>query len=336
MKTLEAVLDHTESCQPLIRWFREHVCEDGDDIPDVLADVLKRLNERGEYKDRRIVQLYLNGDVAPHLHGKLLLGGRAVRFCLIFRNAEKEHLAGTHGGHDGKVEFPVFVPVAEFSENGQPIRTRVAAAVIVGLQLADDCLGLGGNALYKSGISGRYFFIEGGVVGEYRECGVAGGSIAGRDDELVGQMVERRSQVMEDFSDQDAKTNRHISICMNLLRPLARLLVYCIDDTFSSVRRFVQEGLDFAVQVDDLLVGPLNLRPTAIERMVAHGRGPFVSEAIMRETQEQDDKAKTQETDEGYEIPVPERGAFYEALEKASEPEDEEDSDRSAGGEEQE
>lgn len=49
-----------------------------------------------------------------------------------------------------------------------------------------------------------------------------------------------------------------------------------------------------------------------------------------------DEKKKlTQETDEGYEIPVPKRREFFENLEKASEPdtEDEDESDRSAGRE---
>jgi len=49
----------------------------------------------------------------------------------------------------------------------------------------------------------------------------------------------------------------------------------------------------------------------------------------------EDEKDLTQETETGHEIPVPKRREFLENLEKASEPdaEDEDDSDRSAGGE---
>lgn len=53
------------------------------------------------------------------------------------------------------------------------------------------------------------------------------------------------------------------------------------------------------------------------------------------EHDKESDKGQKQKTDKGYEIPVPKRREFFENLEKASEPdaEDEDDSDGGAGGE---
>jgi hypothetical protein len=69
-------------------------------------------------------------------------------------------------------------------------------------------------------------------------------------------MVETGSQVVDDFSCQNAKPERNFSAQMVTTRHLKRLDFLIWDD---GVLAFTEKGCDFPVQITYTLIGPFDL-----------------------------------------------------------------------------
>lgn len=153
------------------------------------------------------------------------------------------------------------------------------------------------------------------------------------DDDFAGKVVEGAPQVVDDLAqDQGPSQDVGRGIKMRTPHVLASGRIF-----FGSrqVEFAPCERVDFPAQVTGLFLGPAKPCLYSVDGGNAHSKRASLTKGDMSGKREGPDEGeKTQKTDDGYEIPIPKRGAFYDALQKAVEPhdEDEGESDRSKGG----
>jgi hypothetical protein len=133
------------------------------------------------------------------------------------------------------------------------------------LQRLDECLGGIRHALYF-GLMSSYVFISGH---EDRERGFCGGHVSADQHQLVRDVVECGPQVMDDFSSEHSKAQGQRWEGERTDDLLASLLIIAHQN---GRLKAVHKRDDLEIQMLDILIGPLNLRATTIER-VAHSGG---------------------------------------------------------------
>ena len=89
------------------------------------------------------------------------------------------------------------------------------------------------------------------------------GRPASLDDEGADEMIERRTQVVDDLAGQDGEAERGQRLAIGYEHVLSSaVLVLSGDSVRFGLGR--QESRDLSVQVDDVLVGPLELSADSI------------------------------------------------------------------------
>jgi hypothetical protein len=135
------------------------------------------------------------------------------------------------------------------------------------LQPLNHCLCRDGRSLYLS------VFPEGGVWVFLSDMadGESGMSVPGLavcDDELPDDMVEDRSHVVDNLTDQNTQSDGRFSLKEapnnHAVSASGSIRVWLTDE---SIGIQLQEGGNFPLDVLDLLCGPFGLSPSTIERM---------------------------------------------------------------------
>lgn len=130
----------------------------------------------------------------------------------------------------------------------EDVERVVLAKSVIRLQFLDQCLAPFDYAIYSSARFAR--IITGN--GNDRKLILFSGLIAGFQNQLFNQVVEARSQLMDDLSASNADIDA-------VLSNLAAGIILMRDDIC-----FALERLDKRIEILDLLVGPLNLDPNFI------------------------------------------------------------------------
>lgn len=190
-----------------------------DDIPQVVADALKSLDDGGTPCWPFLGERYISGYLELHLHFRRWAGGVkgvARDYCAIFKRAESHIVPGSeaksavrvladrkrgireHGASGQRMSMLVYVLQAV--QHQERVRFR-AIPTVVRLQLLDGFLDLGRclpHARHGRLVEAR----RGRVDGELDPPLIGGNGGVGRD-ELPREVVERDTQVMDVVPDDE-------------------------------------------------------------------------------------------------------------------------------------
>ena len=285
----------------------KYLAEDPDDIPRLIREIREGWHEeRGqraqlphrpkgamrkyefapagtEHGRGRVVDAYVYGDLIPHLHLKIFgfAGRRSV--CVQFRNVVEHGDASTAQGAVGQqIQVPVLVPVTELAQDDERVHLHRHNGICVGLQRAEYCFHPDGHTAYRSTTTGRLLRVHERVVSENRKRGATGRRTSGGFDQAPGGVVKGRPEVMQDLTGANAEVGWYDATLNHLPRIFELLGVYVVEDSVRTVRRRVQERGDFLAEVLDVLVGPLHLLPTALERQGSSDSTRLVDEERAR------------------------------------------------------
>jgi len=157
-------------------------------------------------------------------------------------------LDGTSDDH----QFPMLIESVHVMDDTKRVLKRVRS--LVWLQLFDDGKDVGlRNSPYFSVISSQFVFRKRfrREDGELQRIFVQRfGRVAG---EVPDDMVKTRPQMVDNFASQNAEAFRDLQVSMIINRVLPALVLYVGNDW---VFAFFEEGKNFVVEVQDILIGP--------------------------------------------------------------------------------
>ena len=203
-------------------------------------------------------------------------------------------------------QIPVFISITQFSENKEEIPVDVFA-ISVGLSRFDSLFHGIGDALYFSPITGRFEFLS--IIADRKLVSIGWG-VAILDNESRYEEIKTRSKLLNRFSNNCRKSKGKLW-ADNANNALSRIRIRFTNEVISIA---INQVIDFRIEILDMLIGPLYFFPNIGEGMISCYHNDMVSK-------EKDSQEKKQETDKGYEIPIPKKQDFFENLEKASEAE---------------
>jgi len=223
-------------------------------------ELQKRWDNRLAFPFSDLGKLYLRQNFRILLdcsidQGKLSIG---KRFSLaIFMNGESGH--DTRVGGNEKVrarsndgQFSMFVESVHVMNDTEGVTFSIAPSVIW-LHISNERENLWvGDSLYFSLVLAKFIFRK-RLFAEHREFD--GGSRLGSvlsTGKMPSDMVERRSQVVDNFAAQDAKTFGKLDAAMVIESLLPLLRVHFGHDW---ILASFEESVHFSVKVDDVLVG---------------------------------------------------------------------------------
>ena len=262
---------------------REHVLADrGDTVSTSIRNVEQRSNHRPIVSNGgSLIKDYVEGNLRIHLHwlgeqGQVTEKSPGGNYCVVLecpplsdalvnyspriqerwkREIERLHKAA------GKMQRAVLVDIRQLIE--MPKRTLCALPCRERLERFDKSCGLTAHP-------GQHFeavHLKFGGLIENRELGtgvIGGGLVRGVDDKLIHKMIEGRTNVVEDFANNDAP-HRFTWFFHNHPDCEIRCPAYALDIEGRLVRAFLKEEVDFSLERLDLLVGPLHFQTDAID-----------------------------------------------------------------------
>lgn len=126
---------------------------------------------------------------------------------------------------------------------------------VVRLRLLDEAEHFGiHNSLYLSAITMKFIFRRWLAIEDREFNGIFVVSSVSDRRKVPSDMIEARAQVMSDFPAEYAKSNRYDSVSVVIDRCLPFLVVWLGDNW---ILPFFEESIDFPIQIDDVLLGPL-------------------------------------------------------------------------------
>jgi hypothetical protein len=208
-------------------------CRDDDSLhlaQQKLQDFLNRNLVGGSSAETGFCKRYINGDASLHVHGFLSIEpsiGNRIEFCAVLNSANA--CIGASGSFDpffagesrfGEIEVSVLVDVREISEQPEHIAGPIIS--VIRLHGLDECKRLFGNPRkdVRETVVGRGFL---GDLEPQREETVLfpiGGEldVSGvKLDKIERQVIDGRSQLIQDLSRQDGDFRRGCSAHAYLL-----------------------------------------------------------------------------------------------------------------------
>lgn len=246
-------------------------CEDtvtgqllGNDVETVHALDGEILQQRQALYDRlcfpidKIPERYVRQNLSVVVKVLLQRGGVqrriAARIVHIPHNLRPGNLEPSYARHDDK--FPVFVHHVELMD--YPKKGIFRDVSMVGLQSLDQIPDAGvGDSLYLSFVTGKHVRLRGPLFENWEldKLRFFAGSMRGTGKQ-PDDVIETRPVVMNNLSGQNGKTRRNgeMSVVLNLLQE--KLSVVLAENW---VFAFLKEPLNFRLQIEDTLFGPLDL-----------------------------------------------------------------------------
>jgi hypothetical protein len=262
----------------------ELTVEQLDRLDHCIAEMGKAWNDRFHLSRPKILERYLKGEICCHLQFRVHFSELDCQdFCACwvgpqqligplfwndFSDLSVAHLAAemdlarsVRGANDDS-EKRVFVGNVEVVHDPQRVINGSVSpiGVLVRLEPLDNCSSRTGNTLHYSVVTGLFKFLSSQTDGELSlEVGLP----VSLKDERPNQMIQTRSKVVNDLANEHGKAQRR-DLAVRSKPALHRVV---IDVTNYGISARIDKGGDFAVEVLDILIGPLNLRPTPVEWM---------------------------------------------------------------------
>jgi hypothetical protein len=236
------------------------------DPRDKIGQLLEAWDNRLTLSASECVKRYIEGKVVIGIRVRTRCSGQPVGDYLIqLSRARVPHYV--HDVSTPDLEFAgndnqelMFVDNIQIVSDKQAMVLNVANGVIRLQSFNAFCSG-GADALYLSARS-RWIFAG---LPEYRKFQVIGGLFGAMgDNELPDKMVERRPELMNDFSDNDTKSFREWAARNTPVPNMAAFARIVLHGSSEGVICSVKVRRDLSVEIADMLIGPFNLLPDAI------------------------------------------------------------------------
>jgi len=254
-----------------------------------ISEFHKAWDDRFDLKCPEFLKRYIKGEIALHLHVRMhaevepnaqdfcaifcrpdipgpTLGDALNEFCIgnLSWRGESERAWSADVDRDDN-EQGVLVGIAKVVENHKGMVRRIgtpSCSFKIRLTPLNECLRRSGYALYYSPLSGRYEFLLTGADGKLHfEVGRRMPS----ENKRPNQMIEAGTQMVNNLSGEHREAQWDRSFRAESAKNVLSDLV--IHLSRNAVIVGTREGGYFRSEAFDVLVGPLNLRPTPIEWM---------------------------------------------------------------------
>jgi hypothetical protein len=243
-----------------------------------IAEMLKAWDDRFDPADPKFLERYLRGEICIHAH----FGGSdesgAEKFCATFygpqtasapilRNdldfalleyvaAETDRVVDDGIAADDQEKL-VLIDVVQVMKDGERMFVRNGA--VVRLRPLDDCLRAAGDSLYCSLLDGLFIFRDSSADGEMNP---ERGRMMPPQNESPRQMVQAGPKVGNNLASPNGEIERRVRWTRNAIDILRKVTVYLFR---WGVRIESKELLNKRIEPLDIVVGPLDLRPTPFE-----------------------------------------------------------------------
>lgn len=232
-----------------------------------------------EHWDNRLVlpptklpERYLGGHLSFHLHWTFTVNSEVSGVQLprhLFPESQQLCFCPEVHVHavDRQDQFPVLVANVHIVDDPKRISTRVGSCVR--LQPLDSCQSRrAGDSLYLSTVSGHFVFCDRAGLRPFQEHGkldLSGGGLCLEvgGGQLPHQMIEARSQVMDDFTGKHAESRLDNPGLDEINQFLKRFTILLGEDWFhificgeGNDGNGSQKLVNFGVQLTDILFGP--------------------------------------------------------------------------------
>jgi hypothetical protein len=258
--------------------------EELDRLDRCIAEMHQAGNNRFDFARPELLERYLVAEICFHLQflvhfsetdcqdfGTVWFGPQKLIGPLLGRKLSDESighpsaeidLAGYVCGADNDRQQSMLVGIVELLNDPQRIvRDGISPiCVSIGLKAFDDRQSASGDSIYFPPLSGRYKFLL-SEANRKRDIGIGCSMVL--KSERPDQMIQTRPQMVDNLSSQNRKSQGNDFGIGNegaLLRLMINVSSYRI-----GIR--LDKGGNFGFEILDILVGPLNLRPTPVEWM---------------------------------------------------------------------
>lgn len=233
--------------------------EVADDIRNRVRQLLEKWDHKLSIPLSELIERYLRADIGLVLDCSLGFGDiiRRKRFSVSISHDLTEMFGtktwkGQIGASCDDHQLSVFIESVHVVNDAQRMVSGTGPS-LVGLRFFDQGENPKiGDALYLSVVSGLFLFRERFAVDrELKNVFVI--PPRGGAGKVPYDMVKAGSQVVNDFACKYAKSWRDFEVSMIVNRFLPALIVWIGENW---IQAFIKEGDDFAVKIDDVLVGP--------------------------------------------------------------------------------
>ena len=237
-------------------------CEQINPLNDSLVQLHERWKNRLVFPFTELGKRYLRQDYSIVLDCSTSQSpfGISDRFSLV-ASSNRTHNINTCTRRKEEVrasannyELPVLVESIHIVDDAERVIPSIAPS-LVWLHIFDTLEDFGfRDSLYFSVVNARFIFRAGKLPENRKFDGIFMLLPVGVAGEMPDDVVETRTQVVNDLAAQDAPTQRKLeaSVIVNRILPFLRVWIGN-DWIFASFK----EDSDFAIKVDDILVGPI-------------------------------------------------------------------------------
>jgi hypothetical protein len=221
------------------------------DLPYYTVQKLQRWNDRLNFPPTKILERYLRNYLEIVVKIIFNFGGKSTAVIIGIR----PEACGNLDSHRTGTQDELSVLIDNVHIVNDPDRCIGSIRSVVWLKVVNESKNVGiRNPLYFSFVSGKCIFLD-RLITENRKLdlpkAVAPVLIARK---LPDDMVETGTQVVDNFTDEDAESRRYGEILM-VLNSLKESLIIVLGESWVSAR--LKKGIDFGIKIDDILIGPI-------------------------------------------------------------------------------
>jgi hypothetical protein len=233
---------------------RELTNEQRDNISDGLGELRQRWNNRLVLPFTKLPERYLGGELRIHCHISSTRNV-ACKLCVLVDFPYHVSIKAQVESRINESQLPMLICSVHLMNDKKGIIERIRS--FVRLQTLDQCFGSFADSLYLSIVSGKFMFLSCDSLGVFpvdRELNmdfIGDTQRLGR--KLKGEMIERCSKMVNNFSSQNAKPERDFPVDVFTSELQERLIVVLYPDRCGAI---VEPNVDFPIEIDDILIGP--------------------------------------------------------------------------------
>ena len=238
--------------------FGEIVEENIDDASNKIRQLTEAFNERFTLKNPRFAERYIKGRCDVHVHIRFSqLGLDPVDFCAVFHpqtlaSRDLDFNGRRSVNHGGWAKPHCYEkPVLVYDVESVKGKKRIVPS-LVRLQFLDQA--------HRSIAGSVYFSPKLGfkVLSAFpdKELGLIIGSASIGVNELPRQMIQGRTQIVDNIASDGGESQRNCVLDPNVNDPIAGLSINLGN---RRIRLTFEKGLDFRFEITDVLFGPVDL-----------------------------------------------------------------------------
>jgi hypothetical protein len=258
----------------------EQRLEHGNEVSDDAGQLIKSWNDRLTLNNLRLTERYSKGELRLLIYIRVPMSGQhPIDLCAVLQGERAlregwargfnsiEHRLPDVREHASEIQDHIsmsdphskqqsmFVDVVKFVDEPESV-----IPTTVRIQTVDFIHGHLAHALYFSRVKE---FVFRGVLSDGKRS-PSGWSAAVCEDQLIGQVVQRASQVVNNISDDGSPAERNLGVDPNVKYQVSGLRVFLSENGVGA--SFLKDS-DPGIQIMDVLFGPFDLDPNMVDRL---------------------------------------------------------------------